>query len=183
MDSPSTKIVIFIILYIKTHAFLFVKLKSLETFKHYSCSLVSWWISSSAGGFTTSSWFNEHGHFSTLLIYEISSGSWNSCHRVLPWLFLTKKKLNFPRVKTHIRKAMRNKTQKLSTPSCLDEIDGFGSAVVTGFRHVSSFFLNHASSSSFPLGDSATFRMALDTSATRGDPIGKTYEKGLMLWS
>lgn len=87
-------------------------------------------------------------------------------------------KLNFPRVKTHIRKAMRNRSQKLSRPSCLDEVDGFGSGLVTGSGQVSSFFLNHASSSSFPLGDSATFRIALETSATRGDPIGKTYKEG-----
>ncbi|KAL9841893.1 hypothetical protein AtNW77_Chr2g0243811 [Arabidopsis thaliana] len=74
-------------------------------------------------------------------------------------------------------KATTNKSQKLSTPSCLDDVDGFGSGVVTGSGQVSSLFLKYLRSRSFALDDSATFRMALDTSATSGDPIGKTCEK------
>lgn len=142
--------------------------------------LVSYWLFS---WFT--SWvllsgtcgLDEHEYFSTRLRYESLSGWLNSCHRLFTWLFLKKKKLNFPRVKTHIAKATRNRTQKLSTPSCLDFVEGFGSGLVTGSGQVSSFFLNNACSRSLPLVDSATFRMALDTSATRGDPIGKTCQK------
>lgn len=120
---------------------------------------------------------DEHEHFSTLLRYESMSGWLNSCHRLFTWVFLKKKKLNFPRVKTHMAKAIRNRTQKLSTPSCLDFVEGFGSGLVTGSGQVSSLFLKNACSRSLPLVDSATFRMALDTSATRGDPIGKTCQK------
>ena len=72
--------------------------------------------------------------------------------------------MDLPRVRTHITKATRKRSQKLSTLSCLDEVDGFGSGLVTGSGQLSSFCLNHELSSSIAFGDSATFKMALETS-------------------
>ena len=77
--------------------------------------------------------------------------------------------------------AVRNKTQKLSMPSFRKDTDGFGSGPVSGSGQLSSIFLNHAFSSWFALFDSSTFRMALETSATRGDPMGNTCRRNL--WS
>lgn len=114
--------------------------------------------------------FDEHEHFSTRLIYES-----------FPSVFFRKQKVNFPRVIMHITNTPINRSRKLSTPSCLEVTYGFGSGLVTGSGQLSSFFLNHARWSLVASGDSATFKIALETSATKGDPIGKTRKREIWI--
>lgn len=86
---------------------------------------------------------------------------------------------NFNNAIVQTMAATRNKTQKLSKPSCRKDTEGFGSGLVSGSGQLSSIGLNHAFSSWFALFDSSTFRMALEISATRGDPMGKTCRRNL----
>ena len=123
--------------------------------------------------------FEEHEHFSTRLIYDLFSWLLNSPHKSTPSVVIRKWKVNIPRVIMHIPSTPIKRNQKLSKPSCLEVTYGFGSGLVSGSGQLSSFFLNHARSSLVASGDSATFKIALETSATKGDPIGKTCNREL----
>lgn len=65
--------------------------------------------------------------------------------------------------------AMRKRPQKLSRPILLEsEMVGFVS------KHV-AFPANHLFSISLMTSPSVTFRIALETSGTKGEPLGKTW--------
>ena len=130
-------------------------------------------------------WPKQHWHFVTSFMYEFRSGWRNLSHnsRRFLWFGFSFKKRNtkFPSAIAQTMAAARNRTHKLSMPSWRKDTDECGSGLVNGSGQLSSIFLNHAFLSWVTLLDSCTCRMALETSATRGDPMGKTCK--INLWS
>jgi hypothetical protein len=64
---------------------------------------------------------------------------------------------------------MRNRPQKLARLRLLEETWVLESGQLLSFP-------SHAFSISFIFSPSVTFKIALETSATRGEPLGKTYK-------
>jgi hypothetical protein len=71
------------------------------------------------------------------------------------------------RAKNAASPAIKNNPQKLLRLRILDETEVLESGQLP-------FLPNHASSICFILSPSVTFKIALDISGTRGEPLGKT---------